>query len=113
MTQKAFFRREISRIAQRIATLYRPKKIILFGSAVKGKITNDSDIDLLIIKNTSLPRHSRAQKIYRLLRDINYSIPLEPLVFTPKEVEERVQLGDFFIEEILREGKVLYPHASV
>jgi hypothetical protein len=27
---------------------------------------------------------------------------------TPKEIKKRLKMGDFFIEEILKKGKVLY-----
>jgi predicted nucleotidyltransferase len=40
------------RTAKRIEEQYRPKKIILFGSYAYGEPTQDSDVDLLIIKNT-------------------------------------------------------------
>lgn len=35
-------------------------------------------------------------------------IPFAPLVLTPREVEERLVLGDQFIEEIMTKGEVLY-----
>ena len=40
-------------IVQRLHTDYAPQKIILFGSYAYGTRQHDSDIDLLIIKETS------------------------------------------------------------
>jgi len=34
--------------------------------------------------------------------------PVDILVKTPKEIEEDLKSGDFFIREILTSGKVLY-----
>jgi hypothetical protein len=30
------------------------------------------------------------------------------LVYTPKEIKKRLALGDFFIEDIIKNGKLLY-----
>ncbi len=35
-------------------------------------------------------------------------LPMDVIVRTPQEVETRLALGDFFIQEILARGKVLY-----
>ncbi len=37
-----------------IVDLYDPDKIMLFGSCAKGSATLDSDIDLLIVKDTDI-----------------------------------------------------------
>ena len=42
----------IDKILQRLVEQYHPIKVILFGSCATGNITDDSDIDLLIIKET-------------------------------------------------------------
>jgi hypothetical protein len=46
--------------------------------------------------------------IKRILRDRNRIISVTPVVYTPKELQERLALGDFFIQEVLEKGKVLY-----
>ena len=47
-------------------------------------------------------------EVRRILSDPHRSVPLETLVLTPTEVENRLAIGDQFVERILREGKVLY-----
>lgn len=84
----------------------QPEKIILFGSHAWGKPTPDSDIDLLIIKDTEQDHYRRIPEARRYLYDIDK--PFDILVLTPKEVENRLQLGDFFIKEIIEKGKILY-----
>lgn len=97
--------KEIEKIANQIVKKYKPEKIILFGSFASGKPKLSSDIDLLVIKNS---RKNRAERIKDILMKVESNIPLEPLVYTPKEIKERLDLGDFFFQNIIQKGKVLY-----
>lgn len=101
-----FWQKELGKIRKQIIEKYKPEKIILFGSFSSGNYDEGSDFDFFIIKKSSLPRRFRTSAIYRILN--NYQIPVDPLVYTPEEVSQRVKLGDFFIKRILKEGKVLY-----
>lgn len=94
-------------IVQRIIDNYRPEKIILFGSLAYGNPTDESDIDLFIIKDDSKRRIDRFCEVMKLLRDIK-GISIEPIVFTNEELQERLNLEDDFILEIINKGKVLY-----
>ncbi len=85
---------------------YNPEKIILFGSHAWGKPRKDSDIDLLIIKETKESHYKRIPEVRKYLRGINEAFDI--LIMRPDEVEKRLKLGDFFIEEIIQKGKVLY-----
>ena len=50
----------------------------------------------------------RFVEVKRLIYDPQLRIPVSPLVYTPQELEERLDMGDDFVEEIMSEGKVLY-----
>jgi len=91
---------------QRIAQTLRPEKIILFGSYAHGTATPDSDVDLMVVMDTEAPSKERSWTVSRLL--IPRPFPVDILVRTPQEIEGAVAKGDFFIREILTEGKVLY-----
>lgn len=95
-------------ILQKLVTDYTPQKVILFGSHVYGSPGPDSDIDLLIIKETLDRFIDRWVTVKRILTGIHRSIPVEPLVLTPAEIENRLAMGDQFIAEILEKGEVLY-----
>ncbi len=97
---------QIKKIAKRIEEKYKPEKIILFGSYAWGKPTRDSDADLFIIKKTQERKIKRIQRVFSFLRDKD--ILLDVLVYTPKEVEMRLKIGDFFIEDIIKNGKLIY-----
>lgn len=108
MTTNPRFKKIIAEIVDRISKGYSPKKVILFGSYAYGEPTEDSDIDLLIIKNTDKKPLDRWIEVKRLLRDISRTVPVSPLVYTEKEIEQRVAIKDFFIEEIFETGEILY-----
>ncbi len=100
------FEKEIESITAQIIEKYKPEKIILFGSAVRGKSGLDSDVDLLIIKKDT-PLYG-ADRIRELSRIIDRNIPIDLLVYRPEEFEKRIKMGDPFLKAILKEGKVRY-----
>jgi len=108
MTNDTSVRKIINEIVDRISKGYKPKKVILFGSYAYGEPTEDSDIDLLIIKNTDKRPIDRWVEVKRILRDRSRMLPVSPLVYTEKEIEERIAMKDFFVEEIFEKGEVLY-----
>lgn len=97
----------IHKVTEKIKKEYHPEKIILFGSYAYGKPTEDSDIDLLIIKESSKRRIDRFCEVMKILRDIK-GISIQPIVFTKDELNKRLKLEDDFIKEILEKGEVLY-----
>lgn len=99
-------KKELKKIVKKIVEYYRPEKIILFGSQAREKGERDSDFDLFIIKRTKKDFFSRIQKIEELLW--GRKIPLDILVYTPEQIKRRLAMGDFFVEEILNKGKILY-----
>jgi predicted nucleotidyltransferase len=97
---------ELPAAVQRIAQALQPEKIILFGSHAYGTPTPDSDVDLLVILETTASPKERYLAVCRLLRPRPF--PVDILVRTPAEIERAVRSGDFFIKEILSQGRVLY-----
>lgn len=95
-------------IVGRLNKSYHPEKIILYGSYAYGNPTSDSDIDLLIIKDTIKGHVDRFVEVKKIIYKPGRSIPVSPLVYTPKEIEERLEMGDDFVAEILARGRVLY-----
>lgn len=82
--------------------------MVLFGSYAYGTPRPGSDIDLLIVKETSKRFIDRWVTVRRILSDPKRTLPLEVLVLTPQEVSRRLAMGDQFVAEILEKGKVLY-----
>jgi len=95
-------------MVDKLAREYRPERVVLFGSYAYGTPDEESDIDLLIIKNTPEAFIDRWATVRRILSDPKRRTPLETLILTPEEVSQRLEIGDQFIMEILEKGKVLY-----
>ncbi|MCM8801003.1 MAG: nucleotidyltransferase domain-containing protein [Candidatus Omnitrophica bacterium] len=89
---------------------YHPEKIILFGSYARGKPAKDSEIDLLVIKSTKKDHYRRIPEVRAYLHHLDKAFDI--LVMTPKEINKRLKLGDFFIEDIIKKGKILYEKKS-
>lgn len=104
MTQDKKIRKVISSITERIKEKYHPEKIILFGSFAYGKPKKNSDIDLLVIKDTNI---STLKQAFLIRRELRESIPIDIIVRTPRQIRERIKLGDFFIKRIMHKGIVL------
>jgi predicted nucleotidyltransferase len=97
---------QVRELVQRIVGAFDPERIILFGSYASGKPTPDSDVDLLIVMEDSKRSTQRSTRIAYTLLDMPF--PIDILVRTQKELEYRLHIGDYFIQEILEQGQVLY-----
>ena len=99
------FSNYINSIVENLKSNYNPEKIILFGSYSDGTFSEDSDIDLLIVKKTKkhpIWRRVEARKASRT------KIPMDILVYTPGEIKKLQKEKSFFLMDILENGKVLY-----
>ena len=102
----AKYQKEIENITRQIVKKYKPEKIILYGSFAHGKPHKDSDVDLLVLKKTKKEKTKRHLELDKIL--IDRTIPLDILIYTPQEIKERLSLEDFFIKNIIKQGKTLY-----
>ena len=91
----------IRELSQTIKGKFNPQRIILFGSHGYGTPTQGSDIDLFVIMDTPLPVKRQA---FLIRRELKSSVPVDVIVRTPQQVEERLKLGDFFIKRIMEKG---------
>jgi predicted nucleotidyltransferase len=98
----------LNEIVRRLVADYKPEKIILFGSYAYGEPHADSDLDVLIIKETRERPFDRVTEVIRLTSDAYRHVGFEPLVFTPQEIALRLRIGDQFVAEIVEKGEVLY-----
>ncbi len=93
-------------IVRRVVALADPEKVIVFGSRARGDHRPDSEIDLLVIKEASEPRHKRARALYGALASI--PVEMDIMVYTPQEVAEWRGVEQAFITTATRERVVLY-----
>jgi len=95
----------LSEIIHRIVEVAQPIKIIMFGSAARGEMHPNSDIDLLVIKS-GVHRRQVAQDIYENLIGVN--LPVDIIVVTPEDIEKYGNSIGLVLEPALREGEVIY-----
>ncbi|KKP67112.1 MAG: polymerase beta domain protein region protein [Candidatus Roizmanbacteria bacterium GW2011_GWA2_35_19] len=82
----------------------KPQAIILFGSYAWGKPHIDSDLDILMIKNTKKSFRERIREVHTILKT---HMPVDIIVLTSREAEE-APLKSIFFKQIITEGKLIY-----
>ena len=97
---------DIQRYCDAIATAFKPRRIILFGSHAYGKPGRDSDVDLLVVmrKARRLGRHAAA--VIRMRVRADFSVDM--LVRDEQEVARRVKNQDLFMLDVTEKGRVMY-----
>ena len=90
---------------RQIGEQFGAERVILFGSHAEGSVTEDSDVDLLVIG----PFQGRsADKSVEIRMKLRPHFPVDILIRTPEKVHQRIKMGDCFMREILEKGKVIY-----
>jgi predicted nucleotidyltransferase len=97
---------QINQVVETIVENVHPDKVILFGSYANGNPGEDSDLDLLVIKDMPRKRIQRGREIRKHLRGTG--IPIDLLVYAPQEIKEWRGTKAAFITQIIEQGQVLY-----
>ena len=94
-------------IVRRVVEVAEPDRIILFGSAARGQMGPDSDLDLLVVKAGVEHRRRLAQQIHRHMFGIG--VPIDIIVVTPEDVRTLGDKVGTIIGPAPREGREIYP----
>ena len=108
MTRRQAEHRVIHRVVEKLRKAYHPTQVVLFGSYAHGRPTPESDVDLLIVKDTAKPFYRRLFEVRRLVSPILRGRPFDPIVVTPAELRRRLAGGDQFLHDIVTRGKPVY-----
>jgi predicted nucleotidyltransferase len=96
---------EIQNISEQIRREFAPLKIILFGSHSRGNPDSDSDVDLLVVA----PFQGKPWRFAVEIRErITAGVPIDLMVRTPEQLQERLAKNDMFLTEIMTNGTVLF-----
>ena len=109
MSKHRLDRAVLDEIVRRIVEVAQPERIILFGSAAREEMSRDSDIDLLVVKDTP-HRRRLAARIYRRLYGVGAAVDV--IVVTPADLKRYRNSHALVIKQALREGTVVYDAAG-
>ena len=96
----------LKEVTRRIVLLANPRRVVLFGSAVRGQMKKDSDFDMLVVVGKSVHRRQMAQKIYRGLHGVGVAVDV--VVVTEEDLKKYGSRIGTILEPALKKGRVLY-----
>ncbi len=96
--------RLIRKFARAVSEQFHPEKIILFGSYAYGTPHEDSDVDILVV----MPCRDRIRQAVAIRWEFPVPYSLDLIVRTPRQLTDRLAMGDSLTREIMTAGKVLY-----
>ncbi len=96
----------IENVAKTIGLSTNAETVILFGSYARGEANGESDVDLLVVMESDLPRYKRSRELYKLFKP--YPFGMDLIVYTPEEIEKGKKSPLSFLSTVLKEGKTLY-----
>src|SRR5262245_57558563 len=102
--------RTIRALAKIIAEKFNPEEIVLFGSYAYGKPHAWSDVDFLVVMETPKGEMEAILEVGEALPHLGFRVDI--VVRSRDVLEKRKKLGDWFLREITKKGKVLYARAN-
>lgn len=100
----------IKNIIENIKANYQPEMILIFGSYAKGTPSKESDIDILLVKETD--KHPIWRRVEAQLA-IKAALPLDILVYTPQEFDRFIKDKNSFFYNIYTSGKIVFNKGSI
>lgn len=96
----------LQEIVRRIVEIAHPRQIILFGSAARGDMHPNSDVDLLVVVEAPVHRRRIAQSIYCNLVGVGFAADV--VVVTTEDVNRYREHPGMVIGAALAEGRIIY-----
>jgi len=96
----------LNEIVRRVVDTAQPERVILFGSAARGEMGPNSDVDLLVIKRGKFDQGKLTEDIYQSLYGVGQAVDV--IVVTDEQVEKHRETYWMVIAPALREGREVY-----
>jgi predicted nucleotidyltransferase len=97
----------LAEIIRRLAEVYRPERICLFGSVARGAAGPNSDYDLMILLPNNAPDRLRTEDAgYSALRGTGAAADI--IVWTRADFDKQLHLNASLPSTVLREGALVY-----
>ncbi len=90
-----------------IVEVYRPRRVVLFGSHARGEARPDSDLDLLVVLDDDAPPEALSWRRQNDARR-GYSGPVDIIPCRESVLAQRAQASGSLADQVLREGVVVY-----
>jgi predicted nucleotidyltransferase len=105
-TLSASNKKLLREVTRRIVNSVNPKRVLLFGSATRGRMNKNSDFDMLVVMRGTAHRRQTAQKIYRNLHGSGIAVDI--VVATESDLKKYGGRAGTILKTALREGRVVY-----
>jgi len=99
----------VDEIVRRIVEVAHPDKIILFGSAAIGQMSDDSDVDLLVLEPSPGNARQESVRIRDALAGVTY--PFDIIVISTERFEETKSVAGGIAYPANKYGRVIYEAA--
>lgn len=93
-------------VVGRIASIFSPSMVLLFGSRARGDARADSDVDILVVWKDEGPPPNPSGAVRSALGRVGF--PMDLAVVTPAEYARFREWRGHFIHAAAREGVVLH-----
>ena len=97
---------QLDEAVRRVVEAVHPLRVVLFGSAARGELRVDSDVDLLVVMPNGTHRRRTAQLLYQSLAGVGVSVDI--VVATPDDLSKHGNTIGLIYRSALRDGKEVY-----
>jgi predicted nucleotidyltransferase len=98
---------KVDQAVQRLVEAGRPRKVILFGSYVRGKTHRDSDLDVLVVAEDAVTSSRKESvRLRRALRGIRMCVDV--LVVRERDFNRLKNKIGLIYREAIQHGRVVY-----
>lgn len=97
-------------IVARILAQSQPERVLVFGSYARRTEGPDSDVDVLVVEDTTERRRDRSVSLRLALRGLG--VPVDVLVATPEDIRRYGDAIGLIYRMALAEGVVVYERAA-
>ena len=101
----------IDEIVRRVIEVAGPDRIILFGSAARGEMGPDSDLDFLVIKSGQYDHARLEGELYVAMKGVGLAADF--ILVTPQQVERYKKAKFLVIHPALNDGVEVYNRAAL
>ena len=100
----------LDEVVKRVTDAVHPVRVVLFGSAARGEMGPNADLDLLVVMPDGTHRREASRAIFRALRGLGISKDI--VVATEQDICEYGDNPSLVLKPALEEGKELYRAAG-